>query len=75
MSNAIHQDGYEIGTDDGGLIDLACWECATDFIAVHTTKQLVPGEPFQEDGVFASWRWSDGHCENHKCVCGVLLAC
>jgi hypothetical protein len=75
MSNAIHQDGYEIGTADGGLIDLACLGCATAFVAEHTEKQLVTGEPFQEDGVFASWHWPDGHCEDHKCVCGALLEC
>jgi len=75
MDTTVHQNAYEIGIEDGSFIDLSCWECAKDFVSSNTGKQLERGNPFHEDGVFASWRWPETHCLSHKCQCGALLAC
>jgi len=65
-------EAFEIGTDDGCTIDRVCFPCASDWVKELTGAELKSDEPFEQDGVYASWHWAEGN-DPRVCWCGALL--
>jgi hypothetical protein len=72
MLNIKAVDAYEINTADGSMNDRVCFECASEWIKSLTGETFVYGEPFEKDGVQASWHWPEGE-ECTPCWCGAPL--
>jgi hypothetical protein len=72
MQNVKTLDAYEINTDDGSIVDRVCFSCASAWVKELTGAELKSDEPFEQDGVSASWHWPEND-ETRVCWCGALL--